>query len=318
MDALSEVVRLARLSGTVLLDVHAHGSWCVALPAGASSARMFAQVVVEGECRLKAGNEDPILLESGDFALVTRGEAHLVGSDLDANAASLASLLRPPVAGDLEAVTIGAGGSRTRWLALAFSCDRHLAEPLLTELPAVLRVDLSGSDALRWLSESLGFSLSVSDAPRAGAGASAARLSELALVEALRRHVQQLPRGGTGWLAGLNDRYVGRALALVHGRPSEDWSVEKLARQVGLSRSTLAERFSEVMGEPVIAFLTRWRLQLAAEELLNTPRTIAAIAHGAGYESASAFSFAFKRAFGKPPSVWRKKSMRRKKGSEPF
>lgn len=314
MDALSEVVRLARLSGAVLLDVHAHGSWCVAMPAGASSARMFAHVVVEGECRLKAGNGDALLLESGDFALVTRGEAHLIGFDLDAQPTSLASLLRPPVAGDLEAVTIGSGGTRTRWLALAFTCDRHLAEPLLTELPGVLRVDLRGSDALRWLSESLGFSLSVSDAPRAGAGATAARLSELALVEALRRYVQELPRGGTGWLAGLNDRYVGRALALVHGRPSEDWSVEKLARQVGLSRSALGEKFSEVMGEPVFAFLTRWRLQLAAEELLTTPRTVATIAHGAGYESAGAFSFAFKRAFGKPPSLWRKKMKRRSRG----
>jgi AraC family transcriptional regulator, alkane utilization regulator len=311
MDALSEVLRLARLSGAVLIDAHAHGSWCVAVPPGASSARMFAHVVVEGECRLKAGDENPVVLESGDFALVSRGEAHLIGSDLDARAVSLASLQSPPMAGDLEAVTIGAGGSRTRWLALAFTCDRHLAEPLLTALPIVFRADLRGSDALRWLPESLGFSLSVSDAPRAGAGATAARLSELALVEALRRHVQGLPRGGTGWLAGLNDRYVGRALALVHGRPSEDWTVEKLARQVGLSRSALAERFSDVMGEPVFAFLTRWRLQLAAEELLTTPRTIAAIAHAAGYESAGAFSFAFKRSFGKPPSVWRKKAKRR-------
>ena len=313
MDALSEVVRLARLSGAVLADVHAHGPWCVAVPSGASSARMFAHAVVEGECRLKAGDADAILLKSGDFALVSRGEAHLVGSDLDMQANPFASLQRPPMAGDLEAVTLGAGGARTRWLALAFTCDRHLAEPLLTALPVVLRVDLRGSDALRALAESLGFSLSVSDAPRAGAGATAARLSELVLVEALRRHVQGLPRGGAGWLAGLNDRHVGRALALVHGRPSEAWSVEKLARQVGLSRSALAERFTEVMGEPVFAFLTRWRLQLAAEELLTTTRTVAAVAHGAGYESAGAFSFAFKRAFGKPPSVWRKKAKRRAK-----
>ena len=311
MDALSEVVRLARLSGSVLLDAHAHGAWCVAVPSGTSSARMFAHVLVEGECRLKAGSDDAVVLKCGDFALVSRGEAHLIGSDFDAHASSLASLQRPPMAGELEAVTLGSGGPRTRWIALAFTCDRHLAEPLLTSLPIVLRVDLRGADALRWLSESLGFSLSVSDAPHAGAGATAARLSELVLVEALRRHVQGLPRGGTGWLAGLNDRYVGRALALVHGRPSEDWSVEKLARQVGLSRSALTERFTDVMGEPVFAFLTRWRLQLAAEELLTTPHTIGTIANAAGYESAGAFSFAFKRAFGKPPSLWRKKAKRR-------
>jgi transcriptional regulator GlxA family with amidase domain len=104
---------------------------------------------------------------------------------------------------------------------------------------------------------------------------------------------------------------VGRALALVHGRPSEPWTVERLGRQVGLSRSALADRFSEVMGEPIIAFLTRWRLQLAAEFLLTTPRSIESIAREAGYESASAFSHAFRRAFRKPPSIWRKRARRR-------
>ncbi|HVQ25877.1 MAG TPA: AraC family transcriptional regulator, partial [Planctomycetota bacterium] len=116
--------------------------------------------------------------------------------------------------------------------------------------------------------------------------------------------------GGQGWLAGLYDRYVGRALALVHGRPSEPWTVERLGRQVGLSRSALADRFSEVMGEPIFNFLTRWRLQLAAEALIAGSRTIQSIAHEAGYESAGAFSVAFKRVFGKPPSVWRRKRRR--------
>jgi transcriptional regulator GlxA family with amidase domain len=112
-------------------------------------------------------------------------------------------------------------------------------------------------------------------------------------------------------VAGLNDRFVGRALSLVHGRPSDPWTVERLGRHVGLSRSALAERFSEVMGEPIFAFLTRWRLQLAAEFLLTTPRSIASIAREAGYESAGAFSHAFKRVFRKPPSIWRKKARRK-------
>jgi AraC-like DNA-binding protein len=141
-----------------------------------------------------------------------------------------------------------------------------------------------------------------------GAGAERSSLAELALVEAMSRYVERLPPGGKGWLAGLADRYVGRALALVHGRPSESWTVEKLGRQVGLSRSALADRFSEVMGEPIFGFLTRWRLQMAAEFLLTTPRSIESIAHDAGYESAGAFSAAFKRVFGKPPSIWRRRA----------
>ncbi|HET7403222.1 MAG TPA: AraC family transcriptional regulator, partial [Usitatibacter sp.] len=200
-------------------------------------------------------------------------------------------------------------GASTRWLSFSLSCERHLARPLMDALPRLVVVDLSGAASLGWLTDTLGLTLSAGDAPFLGASATRARLAEVVFVEALARYIQSTP-GDTGWLAGLNDRYVGRALALVHGRPSEPWTVEKLGRQVGLSRSALAGRFVRVMGEPIFAFLTRWRLRMAAEFLLTTTRPITAIAREAGYESADAFSAAFKREFGKPPSVWRRKRRR--------
>jgi AraC-like DNA-binding protein len=123
----------------------------------------------------------------------------------------------------------------------------------------------------------------------------------------VRRHVEGVGPAPRGWVAGLNDRYVGRALALLHAKPGDDWTVEKLARQVGLSRSALAERFVEILGEPPISYLSRWRLCLAAQKLTSTRRTVESIAADAGYESSGAFSHAFKRTFGKPPSVWRKR-----------
>ena len=182
-------------------------------------------------------------------------------------------------------------------------------------MPPVLRVNLRGALPLAWLSDALGLHLSSSDAPSIGSDAMRSSLAELVIVEALRRHIQSLPAGGTGWLAGLNDRYVGRALALVHGRPAEPWTVERLGRQVGLSRSALAERFGVVMGEPIFAFLTRWRLQVAAEALLTTPRSIESVATDAGYESPGAFSRAFKRMFGRAPSAWRKRPRRKRASS---
>ena len=191
------------------------------------------------------------------------------------------------------------------------SCERHLAEPLMSALPPVMKVDLNNAAALYWLIDKLGLTLSASAAPPVGASAERSRLAELVMIEALSRFVYWHPPSGKGWLAGLNDRFVGRALALVHGRPAEPWTVERLGRQVGLSRSALAERFGEVMGEPIFAFLTRWRLKMAAEFLLTTTRAIASIAHDAGYESAGAFSAAFKRVFGKPPSVWRRRNRRK-------
>jgi len=309
MDALSEVLRLASLSGTVLADATAGGAWCVSVPA--ASSRTFAHVVLEGDCLLQAGSEAPMALRAGDVAFLARGESHLLGSDLTAQATPFATLLRPPVAGELAPVRLGGSGRRTRWVTLAITFERHLAEPLFAALPSVLRAGLRGTAPLAWLSDSLGLSLSGSDAPRPGGTAALSRVAELVLIETLRRHVEDLPPGGKGWLAGLNDRYVGAALALVHGRPGEQWTVERLARQVGLSRSALAERFSQVVGEPIFGFLTQVRLQLAAHELLTTDHSIESIAEDAGYEAVNSFSRAFKRSFGKPPSVWRRRSARK-------
>ena len=310
MDALSEVLRLARFSASVTLDATGRAPWCVSVAASPSLLR--AHLVLEGALELKLAGADAVTLKAGEIALLTHGDAHLVGHPLDAPAKALSSLAKAPVAGEPVPISLGGGGDATRWIVLSATLERHLSEPYIDALPRVMRVDLGNAKALDSLTDALGLTLSASDAPAVGAGAQRASLAELVLVEAMSRYVERLSPGGKGWLAGLADRYVGRALALVPGRPSEAWTVEKLGRQVGLSRSALAERFSEVMGEPIFGFLTRWRLQMAAEFLLTTPRSIESIAHDAGYESAGAFSAAFKRVFGKPPSTWRK---RRRKGA---
>ena len=307
MDALSEVLRLAHFRATVTLDATGREPWCVTVPASAALSRAY--VVVSGECVLQTASGEATL-RAGDFAFVQQGAAHFVGSSGEAEAVALSALQRHRVAGELVPVRIGGTGHATRLIMLTAECERHLAEPLFGALPALMVVDLHGAAPLDWLLEASALSLSASDAPPLGATAARSRLAEIVFVEAFARFVQTMPPGGKGWLAGLNDRYVGRALALVHGRPAEAWTVEKLGRQVGLSRSALADRFAEVMGEPVFAFLTRWRLMLAAEFLLTTARPVKSIATDAGYESAAAFAAAFKRSFGKPPTAWRRRRKR--------
>lgn len=310
MDALSEVLRLSRLSGAVLVDATARAPWCLAVPAGA--ARMLAHVLLEGEAVLEMGSGVLLPMQAGDVAFLPRGEAHLLAGDPAAEARPLASLVKPATPGEPAPVVFGGRGRPARFATLAFTWDRHLAEPLASLLPGVVLASLKGSAPLAWLADSLGLSLSGSDAPRQGGEATRSRLAELALIELLRRHVESQP-AGTGWLAALNDAHVGAALALMHGRPGENWTVERLGRQVGLSRSALAERFAQVMGEPVIAFLSRLRLQLAAQELLATDRSIQSIAEEAGYEAVNSFSRAFKRAFGRPPTVWRRRARSKRK-----
>jgi transcriptional regulator GlxA family with amidase domain len=170
----------------------------------------------------------------------------------------------------------------------------------------VLRIPIGDGRASAQLRELLRMGVRESLASRAGAGSMLAKLSELMFVEALRRYVESLPPEGKGWLAGVRDPQVGRALALLHGEPGTAWTVDELAREVALSRSALAERFTALVGEPPIQYLMRWRLALAARMLRSGREAVARIAERSGYESETAFSRAFKREFGLPPAAWRR------------
>jgi AraC-like DNA-binding protein len=133
-----------------------------------------------------------------------------------------------------------------------------------------------------------------------------ARMSEMMFVHAVRRYTDMLPAEGVGWLTALRDRFVGRALALMHEQPARPWSIEELGRHVGLSRSTLHERFVHLVGLPPMQYLAQWRMQAAARLLLETRASIAAVALDVGYDSEASFTRAFKRAVGKPPAAWRR------------
>jgi len=165
---------------------------------------------------------------------------------------------------------------------------------------------LGNGPVTAWLTSLLHAGARESAAPRAGGETVRAKLSELLFVEALRLYIERLPEQETGWLAGLRDRFVGRALALMHERPERDWTVEELATSVGLSRSSLAQRFTDFLGQPPMQYLTRWRLTIAAQRLRNENASLGRIAADSGYESEAAFNRAFKRALGTTPAAWRK------------
>ena len=197
----------------------------------------------------------------------------------------------------------------TRLVCGYLACDSALFNTLLAALPRLMIINMHEAGPRgRWLESSIEFSLAEYADPKAGASTVLAKLSELMFVEAIRHHAESLPPEQQGWLAGLRDRFVGKALSLMHSRPAHAWSVEELASHIGLSRSALGERFANVIGQPPMQYLARWRLQLAAEFLQNSRRTIGAIALEVGYESEAAFSRAFKREFGAAPATWRRES----------
>jgi AraC-like DNA-binding protein len=177
---------------------------------------------------------------------------------------------------------------------------------VLDALPGMVRVPFGDDPASAWLKSLLRLGAHETHARRPGSDTVLAKLSELLFVEAVRRYSETMPTEQKGWLAGLRDRFVGKALTLMHQKPGHGWTVDVLAGEVGLSRSALAQRFTEMIGHPPMQYLTRWRLTVAAQRLRSDGATIANVAQQIGYESEAAFNRAFKREFGMPPAKWRK------------
>jgi AraC-like DNA-binding protein len=184
-------------------------------------------------------------------------------------------------------------------------CDSRPFNPLLESLPRILHVKSSTNGRSRWIDEFTRFAVLEAKEKRAGGNGILAKLGELMFVELVRHYVETLPQESQGWLAGLRDRHVGRALTLLHESPGRDWTLDQLAKDVGVSRSLLAERFTSFVGTPPMQYLQKWRLQMAASRLLDGISNIATIAAEIGYESDAAFSRAFKKAVGVPPAEWR-------------
>ena len=315
MDALSDVLRIVRLTGAVFMDAEFTAPWCVGEPAGVevciehlpdAQHVVIYHLVSEGECQVGLPGEATRSARAGDLIIIPGGEAHALGSDLSRPRADGARLVIQRGPDEAPQVRHGGGGAVTRMVCGYLACDSSLFDTVLSALPRLMVVDMREGPGAQWLTSSIRFSMAEASAARAGAGTVLAKLSELMFVEAIRRHIESLPPEQTGWLAGLRDRFVGKTLALLHSKPAHAWTVEELADTVGLSRSALAERFTGLIGQPPMQYLTRWRLQLAANLLRAGNRAVAAIAADVGYESEAAFNRAFKRELGTTPAAWRK------------
>jgi len=317
MDALSDVLKSVRLEGAVYINAEFTAPWCVQAKFGLASVRarlagadhvVFFHFLTEGACKVRlAGSAEALDVAAGDLVLFPEEDKHLMGSDLQLAPVETASLISADAAADADLIQMrhGGGGAATRFVCGYLACSRSVCRPLLDALPRLLRIPIGDGPAAALLRELLRVGVRESSASRPGAESMLAKLSELMFVEAMRRYVEDLPPGGKGWLAGVRDAQIGRALALLHGEPGRVWTVDELAREVALSRSALAERFAAMVGEPPIQYLMRWRLALAAQTLRSGNRAIPRIAEESGYESESAFNRAFKREFGMPPASWR-------------
>ncbi len=316
MDALSDVLRVVGLTGGVFMDAEFTAPWSVSGKVAPELCRPFmaqpAQVVsfhyvVEGGFDLQLEGEPACRVVAGEAVMLPRNDMHVFGSSVSLAPVSMRELIQPADLHGVVRISYGGGGARTR-LVCGFMGGDDGFHPLLASLPPVMKVDVAGVPGGDWIGRTFTFAAQTLGEGDPGAATVLAKLSELLFVESVRRYLAALPPEETGWLAGLRDPAIGRALSLLHGRVAEDWTAEALAREVNMSRSAFAERFSDLLGQPPMRYLTAWRMQLARGQLLGTRRTVAQIAFEVGYDSEAAFSRAFRRETGVPPATWRRQA----------
>jgi AraC-like DNA-binding protein len=315
-DVLSDILRSVRLSGSLQFCFMPTGSWETD---GVPRWRQKTQnpettvplhVLVEGTCwvRLEGGEERTLV--AGDVLGFPFGTRHQFGVGAGGRIIAPSVDLPPKPWRQIPVLRYGEDAEGIRLLCGYLQCDTIGFAPLRSALPKLLHARTRDSEDAAWLRATIQQIVTEVDKPRTGGLSVLERLTEVLFIELLRHEMLSAPAGSIGWLAALADRSLGRCLALIHDDPRREWSVQELAAQAGLSRTTLTERFETMLATSPVRYVRDWRLYLASVALSTTTKTIAAIADEAGYGTEAAFSRAFSRAYGTPPAAWRQNSRR--------
>lgn len=316
MDALSDVLHVVGLTGGVFMDAEFTEPWSVAGKVAPELCAPFMvqpryvvcfHYVLEGGFQLRLDDGETRQVAAGQVVMLPRNDLHVLGGVGAAAPIGAGELIQTPHALGVGRIVHGGGGARTR-MVCGFLGGNAQIHPLLTHLPAIMTIDLSSLPSGDWMGRTFSYAAQTLAEGDPGAATIMGKTSELLFVEVVRRYVTALPPSQTGWLAGLRDPAVGRALSLLHARLDDEWTTESLAREVNLSRSSFADRFKSLIGVPPMRYLTDWRMQVAMQKLRETRQTIAQIAFAVGYESEAAFTRAFRREAGQPPAAWRRRA----------
>lgn len=312
-ETLSPILSDMRLTGGVFLDAEFSAPWCIVSKVGPEDCQPFMVMppyliayhyVIEGHLVAQVEGEAKIEAKTGQLLMLPRNDTHLLASDLGVAPADIEALIEPAETGNVARIVHGGGGARTR-IFCGFLGTETGYDPLLSSLPAIISLALDADQTGKWVEESIRHLMRGLTAGGPSAARSMSRLAELLFVEAVREYVEQRPANERGWLSGLRDPLVGKALALIHGQLNRRWTLSDLARETATSRSVLTGRFSHLIGMAPIEYHRRRRLERAADSLSFTHRSIGSIALEAGYGSEAAFSRTFKKAYGSSPGAYR-------------
>ena len=318
MDVLSEVLKTVKLDGAVFYNAEFSAPWCFCSPpstvlapylsAGTKHVIIF-HLLTDGHGYAEVeGDSRPLPLSAGDLVILPHGDPHALRNGPLVKPIDDAEQVKQVFAQGLKVARMGGGGEIAKFICGYMACDPQLSRLFLVGLPPMLKVNVRTDASSQWLEQTIRYSVDHADRSQPGSQAVLARLSEVLFIETLRRYIAALSPEQKGWLAGVRNQEVGRALALLHGKPAHPWTIASLTKEIGISRSVLTERFRRYLSESPMSYLARWRLSLGAQLLRSTSNSVAQIAGEVGYESEPSFNRAFKRQFGLPPARFRSRS----------
>lgn len=312
-DTLSDIFRTLRLKGGIFLDARFTAPWCVLSKVTPDDISTFLKTpaeivtlhyVVSGRTYVGIGDGERVVVNSGELVLLPRNDAHVMGSGLGGEPVNTDHLIELAPEGGLARIVHGGDGELCHIICGFLATDEQ-RNPLIQSLPPLLKVNIREAVSRDWIESSVRYAAEGLHHGAVAASPVMGRLSELLFAEAVRAYVTSLPENERSWLKGLNDQYVGRAIAALNEDLARPWTVDEIAAKAGLSRSAFVERFTQAVGLPPMKYLTLSRLELAKQLLLDRRQAVAQVAARVGYEAEEAFNRAFKREFGQPPAKWR-------------
>lgn len=303
VDPLGEALHFLRMSGAFYCRSEFTAPWGLALPAMPQC--LMLHVVTAGDCWLEIDGRAPLRLHPFDLVLVPHGHGHVLASAPGTGAAGLFDLPRDYAGDRYEVIRHGGGGAAASLLCSAVRFDHPAAHRLLALLPQVIHVAEADAPRAEWLRSTLQFVADEARDLRPGGETVITRLADILVIQVIRTWIERDPAAQTGWLGALQDRQIGRAIAMIHRDPARAWTLASLAQAAAMSRSAFSARFGELVGEPAMHYLARWRMHMALTALRDGDGNIADLAYRLGYQSEAAFSRAFKRVIGMTPGAAR-------------
>jgi AraC-like DNA-binding protein len=300
-DPLGEALHVLRMNGAFYCRSELTAPWGLTLPP--MPGYIWFHVVTSGRICIETEEGHSHWVQPGELALVPHGKGHRLRSEPGAPAPPILELPLEQVSDRYELLRYGGGGARTILICGAVRFDHPAARNVVEILPPTIHVQASDSPQIERIQSTLNLMAAEARELRPGGEAVMTRLADILVIQAIRSWIETDPTARTGWLGALRDRQIGRALALIHRDPARPWTVSSLARELAMSRSAFAARFSDLVDEPAMQYVTRWRMQLALDALEEEGATVAELANRLGYRSEAAFARAFKRVIGVPPGT---------------